>query len=235
MANPEAKNRMLSKITRALVSPNGRDDTLKLVGMASMLVDHLGVVFFPSVVWLRIIGRLALPIFAYSLAEGYKHTSNMSGYVRRLLIFGLVAQLPFIFLINPYTLNIVFTLLTALLFINSVNKQKYLGIFLLLILIVFAPLEYSWYGILLAVIFYFARSSKNIAIILATSLTLVYSYYIGTYVQLFAILGILLVYWQPKDMVAIRLPRLFFYWFYPIHLALFLFFENLIRFIQFLF
>lgn len=66
--------------------------------MVTMLVDHLGVLIFPELRILRTIGRIAFPIFAYQLALGYKNTSNRRSYRNKLLIFGLIAQVPYMFL-----------------------------------------------------------------------------------------------------------------------------------------
>jgi len=41
-----------------------------------MTVDHLGFILFPSLIILRIIGRIAFPIFAYMIAEGCRYTKN---------------------------------------------------------------------------------------------------------------------------------------------------------------
>ena len=56
--------------------------TLKTLAMLTMLIDHIGAVFFPATllispnsIW-RIIGRLSFPIFAFQLGIGYKHTKN---------------------------------------------------------------------------------------------------------------------------------------------------------------
>ncbi len=65
-----------------------------------MLIDHLGVLYFPGdMVW-RTIGRIAFPIFSYQLALGFLHTSNRRKYRSRLLLFGLIAQIPYM-LLNP--------------------------------------------------------------------------------------------------------------------------------------
>ena len=45
------------------------NNQLKIIAMLSMLADHIGVQLFPDLQILRIIGRLALPIFAYMIAE----------------------------------------------------------------------------------------------------------------------------------------------------------------------
>ena len=62
---------------------------LKIIAAVTMLVDHAGILFFPSQNIYRIIGRLAFPIFAYMIAEGCKYTRNKIRYFA--MIFGLAA------------------------------------------------------------------------------------------------------------------------------------------------
>jgi hypothetical protein len=96
-----------------------RDDMLKLLALVTMLVDHIGYMFFPNEMFFRIIGRLAFPIFAYHIALGYSRTSNPKKYVLRLFFFALITQLPYSFFnpslkFNPIHLNILFTFLMAI-------------------------------------------------------------------------------------------------------------------------
>ena len=68
---------------------------LKIIAMISMIFDHVGDNFFPEMVWMRIIGRMAMPIFAFCIAEGFAHTHDKAKYLRRMLIFGVVSEVPF--------------------------------------------------------------------------------------------------------------------------------------------
>ena len=68
---------------------------LKIIAMVSMVSDHVGDLFFPGVMWLRMIGRLAMPIFSFCIAEGYAHTKNKNKYLLRLGIFALISEIPF--------------------------------------------------------------------------------------------------------------------------------------------
>ena len=49
---------------------------LKLLAMAAMLADHIGYLFFPQALWMRCVGRLAFPIFAFQVAEGWYRTHD---------------------------------------------------------------------------------------------------------------------------------------------------------------
>ena len=91
---------------------------LKIIAMATMVVDHFGDVYFKQISWMNLIGRIAFPIFAFQVSEGYLHTKNLKKYFLRLFLFALVSQLPFMLFYSLYintpdkiTLNIFFTLL----------------------------------------------------------------------------------------------------------------------------
>ena len=60
-----------------------------------MLVDHIGMLFFPRLTILRIIGRIAMPIFAYMVAEGCRHTHSRVKYLTCLSICLVVCQIDY--------------------------------------------------------------------------------------------------------------------------------------------
>lgn len=71
---------------------NRETDLLKLVAIFAMFIDHMGAALFPGVAQMRIIGRIAFPIFCYTLAAGCCYTRSMGGYALRLLVAALVSQ-----------------------------------------------------------------------------------------------------------------------------------------------
>ena len=102
---------------------------LKIVALISMLCDHTGLVFLGSPTYFNVIGRIAFPIFAFQISEGYTHTKNLKKYILRLIIFALTSQLPFVLFRNSveltsFSLNIFFTLLLGLLSITIYDKCK---------------------------------------------------------------------------------------------------------------
>ena len=75
------------------------------------------------------VGRLAFPIFAFQAAEGYFHTSDFKQYCKRLLIFGLISEIPFnLFLsgswVYPFHQNVMFTLLLGILALRCMDRAK---------------------------------------------------------------------------------------------------------------
>ncbi len=68
---------------------------LKMIAMVTMVFDHVGDNFFPEQTWMRIIGRMAFPIFAFFVCEGYIHTRDRIRYLERMILFGLISEIPF--------------------------------------------------------------------------------------------------------------------------------------------
>lgn len=77
--------------------------TLKWIAIVTMLIDHIGVISYGWLGWsgsyllLRRIGRIAFPIFAFLLTEGFRHTRNRRIYLRNLLIFAVISEIPYDF------------------------------------------------------------------------------------------------------------------------------------------
>ena len=68
---------------------------LKIIAMISMVLDHVGDMFFPGVMWLRMVGRLSMPVFSFCIAEGFAHTRDREKYLCRMGIFALISEIPF--------------------------------------------------------------------------------------------------------------------------------------------
>ena len=103
--------------------------SLHILAMALMLGDHLWATLFPAQEWLTCIGRIAFPIFAFMIVEGFFHTSNVRRYISRIFIFAIVSEIPFNLiygssLIYPFHQNFLWTFLIALLCITFLGKIK---------------------------------------------------------------------------------------------------------------
>lgn len=92
---------------------------LHLLAMGLMLCDHTCLALMPDRLWMTCVGRLAFPIFAFLVAEGFVRTRSRARYARRLLIFALVSEVPFDLLaagrpVYPFHQNVLWTFLIAL-------------------------------------------------------------------------------------------------------------------------
>lgn len=68
---------------------------LKWIAVISMLMDHIGFIFYPNELWLRCIGRIAFPVFAFLLVEGFFYTRNVQRYMVRLGVFAILSEIPY--------------------------------------------------------------------------------------------------------------------------------------------
>lgn len=106
--------------------------TLKIIAVILMLCDHLSMTVIAGHGWLHSIGRLAFPIFAFLLVEGYFHTKNVKKYALRLLAFAFISEIPFdmmktAYIFDPFSQNVFWTLLIGLLVIWAMDKAKEKG------------------------------------------------------------------------------------------------------------
>ena len=163
---------------------------LKTFALIFMIIDHIGYILFPDLIILRAIGRLAFPLFSYQTAVSFSHTKNKSRHIIKLLLFAILCQIPTTIANNLYstklTLNIIFTFIISLLIImifetfniitkDSTNDKKHIisknllissSLNLLLVVLgTYLNVDYSWYGILLTVAFYFTLSNKALSIV----------------------------------------------------------------------
>jgi len=206
--------------------------SLKFLACILMLIDHLAhIIPNPLAFYLHLVGRIAFPIFAFQLVQGYTHTKNVKVYLTRLLILSLVSQIPFNLYFNNFPeLNIFFTLLLGLLAIHIYSTLKYKSISLIFIGIIiytatFLKTDYSWFGILLILIFYLFNNHK--AILVCSFATITFAYFaVSSNIFNFNVMCLCLC------TIAAIIPLLFyngnqgkkvkylFYIFYPLHLSI---------------
>lgn len=152
-----------------------------------MIIDHFGDAYIKHISLMNLIGRIAFPIFAFQISEGYLHTKNLKKYFLRLFLFALLSQIPFMLFYSLYTdgltLNIFFTLFIGLLAIflydkithlsfQSIKNEKikfffryllgFLIVFLLGALAQICHLDYGFFGIAIIFLFYLFRNHKLI-------------------------------------------------------------------------
>jgi len=147
---------------------------LHLLAMACMLCDHLWGTIVPGSDWLTCIGRIAFPIFAFLLVEGYFHTKHLKKYALRLFVFALISEIPFNLAMGsrifyPVHQNVLWSFLISLGLIHWNEKARAAGklwkrltvgtatLLLGFLLGLLTMVDYLHAGILTVLVFYFFR------------------------------------------------------------------------------
>jgi hypothetical protein len=148
---------------------------LHLLAMFFMLLDHLWGTVVPGNEWMTCAGRLAFPIFAFLIAEGFHYTKNLKKYMQRLLLCALLSEIPFNLMLsgrvfNPVHQNVLWTFLIAIVLMRWCEKkrnapiwQRYLrwaaamAVGFLVGIVTFV--DYYGYGVMMVLVFYCFRGS----------------------------------------------------------------------------
>lgn len=204
---------------------------LKYLACLFMLADHAGSILLPEVGFLRCVGRLAFPIFAFMIANGYRHTSDPEKYLLRLVIFAALFQWPYSFIMENGFLNILFTLaagLAAIRISDILDKRiansteayacgiAVAAAFALLAWLM--DMEYGWYGVLMIYTAWLFFDNRRL-------LTVAWALLTGAYVfsgipdrQLFALAALIFIFLYNGEKG--RGSKWFFYIFYVAHIIL---------------
>lgn len=202
---------------------------LKLIAVAAMLVDHVGMLMFPEQIAFRLIGRISFPIYCFLIVEGFYHTSNIRKYITRLAVFAVISEIPFNYLVSGTLIdikhqNVFFTLLIGLLTIYGINiicNELYKSLLLVagaLAAILFMT-DYSFYGVILIYIFYKMREKR----LLACALNGIMSFLVGTIQGVASLAAIPILLYNGKkgpDFANSKMWKYAFYAVYPIHMIM---------------
>lgn len=146
--------------------------SLHVIAMICMVCDHAWALLLPQAEWLTCIGRIAFPIFAFAIAEGYRRTSDVKRYMQRLLISAILSEMPFNLmygcsLFYPFHQNVLWTFLIALcaMAIMDQVRKKYRHVVSIVLCALITALsfisgyvtmaDYFGPGVLTVLVFYF--------------------------------------------------------------------------------
>jgi len=117
---------MAKKVVESMEKKMGiSQEGLKIIACAVMLIDHVGAVLLPQFFVLRMIGRIAFPIFCFLLAEGAHYTKSPSKYALRLAIGAVLSELPFdLALFGGLTLDYQSVMVTMLLGFGALMTMR---------------------------------------------------------------------------------------------------------------
>ena len=218
-------------MSMSIILPKLIGSALKVIAIFSMVIDHCAYYLMDGNTVhyevMRCVGRIAFPVFAFLVAEGFAHTRNRKKYFGLLLGFAIVSEIPW-YLLNGAdgTHNVMFTLalgVVALAVFEKLKKDSTLCICTILFIAWFATwsgVDYEWRGISVIVIFH----------LLGTNTT---SFPFGRTAQLLCVFPLMIDYGTVGIILACMVIFLYdgtrgfiqgsiakygFYAFYPVHL-----------------
>ncbi|MGN1168213.1 MAG: TraX family protein [Lachnospiraceae bacterium] len=194
---------------------------LKCIAILTMMIDHIGAIFFPEYLIFRYIGRIAFPIFCFLLVEGFFYTRDIRKYLFRLGLFALISEIPYDLAFRGVVLefekqNVFFTLFIGVMMMYALEQcsewpVKIVEVILSMWFAVFLCTDYSFKGILLIAIYYFFRKYKWLKLGLGAVWSLLWGE-----IQRYGIAATILL--AAYNGERGRPVKYFFYVFYPLHL-----------------
>lgn len=216
------------------IAENGfTGNQLKIIAMISMTLDHIGLHLLPNLWILRLLGRLALPIYAYMIAESCRYTRNRRKYFLRIFSLAVLCQIVYFFAMGSVYMSILVTFCLSILLISAIENYQekrdrasqvlafgaLLGVFFLCVALPelwkgsdFA-IDYGIAGVLLPVLVYFGREKTKY---LTAGLILLGLGYGGVQWGALAAVPLLGMYNGRRGEARLGL---LFYLYYPLHLV----------------
>lgn len=214
---------------------------LKIIACVTMLLDHIGAVYMPSYAnyslyyGLRIIGRIAFPIYCFLLAEGVAHTKNPVKYGLRLLLGVFLAELPFDLALSGRfdwgSQSVMVTLILGFvmaLIMGKLDKTKLIPVIAFAFLAEVFRTDYGAWGVMMIALFVLTRERKD-----RNNLQLLGMFFICYFmngaavgifgirvpIELFAMLALIPIFlYSGKKSTTSKGVQTMFYLFYPVHL-----------------
>lgn len=216
---------------------------IKLIAALTMFVDHFGIIFFPDVYAFRIIGRLSMPLFAYCIARGFyfsRQRGSITKYCRNMVILAIVSQVPY-YMMCGEGYNIGFTWLFSLLLLMIATSYRFKlwvrallfsaagAVLVALELSGLCAVDYGICGIITPLLFYLLmkKGLENfinyaIVILCGWGVFVLSSGSPTSLAQIFSVGSAAVLPIAKKYDGKIKLPKWFFYGFYPVHILILL-------------
>lgn len=233
---------------------------LKLIAMVTMTMDHIALLWlglyansqggYVSISFdngldsiytiMRGVGRLAFPLYAFLLVEGFFHSHNRKKYALRLLLLALAAEIPFNFLdstmwFDPLHNNVMWTLLLGLVAMSAIEwlyQQPGLNIILQKILIAVVALgamvlsnilrtDYGEGGILCILLIYIFYGKSAGGRLFAPALGIIFLVYLSSAIEFAALFSLIPIYFYngTRGQAGSVMKKISFLY-YPLHLII---------------
>ena len=211
---------------------SGTIEFIKWIAIIAMAVDHIGLILFPDLTVLRMVGRIALPLFGFLLIHNYRFfTTNKKKYIVRLWVFAAISQPFFYYIVYP-SLNIFVLLALALSSIYLIESTKSAGsnraiesmtgfVIVSLALMLSFSINYGGFGFALLLFMYLSFTKIEYAFFVFLSIALMnFSLTHVSYVFCGFLFYPIIYFSGQLDLKINRMKPLFFYAFYPAHLLI---------------
>lgn len=207
---------------------------LKIIAILTMTIDHIGAYLLPRYLILRIIGRIALPIFAFMIAEGCRYTRNRARYLGTMLGMSFIFQAVYFMVMKSLEMCIfvTFSLSISLIYVlDYARKRKgvsgavlaFFGVCAVYGITRFLPgriegfsVDYGFWGVMLPVLIYMSSDKWGKLSLTAIGLLLLFNSH--GYIQLYAFMALPLLALYDGSRGKWKMKYLF-YIYYPLHLV----------------
>lgn len=140
---------------------------LKLLALVFMFIDHSGKMVYGNNPTMRVLGRLAFPIYCWCMVVGVSHTRSVLKYMLRVALIGLISKPLNMVGLNHawYEPSVFSTLVLGLAAIGCMRKNVLLSRYwvppLVIVLAALWKVDYGWQGVLFIILLYMARDSRS--------------------------------------------------------------------------
>ena len=215
---------MLNKLKNGFLTGN----QLKFIALITMTLDHIGAYLLPQYLILRIIGRIAMPVFAFKIAEGCRYTKNRKKYLSLLISMSVLFQVVYLIFMHSLEMCIfvTFSLSVILIYLldNALDKKDDIsiaafaaGLAAVYFITRYFSVDYGFFGVLIPVLIYPVSTKRMKLVMTALGLVLLSYAYRGVQWYCFMALPLLALYNGKRGKYNMKY---LFYIYYPVHLVI---------------
>lgn len=237
---PNLQERYVTMVLNFIKKGFLTSNMLKVIAMVTMLIDHMGSRLFDNSTPMRLIGRLAMPIFAYLIAEGCHYTKNKTRHFLEVFLLGVFCQASYMLVGGGLYLNILLTFSVSIGLIYTVDlamkNRRFIPLAVAALLLLYPALvvmaklgisfDYGFFGIILP-LFAFIPKGKWMKFLCFTVGVFLLGHKYGG-LQLYGMLALIPIAFYNGERGKFKF-KYAFYLFYPLHLFAIFIIKNIIE------
>lgn len=194
---------------------------LKIIATIFMIIDHIGLFIFPDISILRMLGRIAFPIYAFLLINTFNYTKNRKAKTKKLYIYGLITQLVFLICGIGTNWNVFISMEIAFFIMvmdnDNINKSILFTIIFGVISVIMGKIGTLYEILIILGIYEYRKKEKKLIsfILLVTP----FIFYNNILFAIFTIIGLSVCKLYNGKYKAEKYKN-WFWWFYPAHILI---------------